>query len=102
MLEDLGYRVLQAETGLGALQILDHNSEVALVFSDVVMPGGMTGVELARQLRNRYPGVKVLLTTGYARSAISDHGTTDDEVELLPKPFDAARLAHAVRSALDT
>lgn len=100
MLGDLGYQVLEAETGQGALEVLDDHSEIALVFSDVVMPGGMTGIELATRIRQRHPGMKVLLTSGYTRDAMSKHGDLDDDIELLPKPFDGLRLAHKVREVL--
>ncbi len=100
MLEDLGYQVLEAENGQNALEVLAGHSEIALVFSDVVMPGGMTGIELAQRVRERRPGMKVLLTSGYTRDAMTKHGELDDDIVLLPKPFDGSRLAHTVKDVL--
>ncbi len=101
-LRELGYRVLEAADGPGALELLGRqDSPVDLLFSDVVLPGGMNGAVLARQAVAAYPGLKVLYTTGYARNAIVHHGRLDPGVELITKPFTRHDLAARVREILD-
>jgi PAS domain S-box-containing protein len=100
-LQELGYRVLEAPDGPSSMQILERNPQVNLLFTDVVLPGGMTGAQLAAQARGRWPGLKVLFTTGYARNAIVHHGRLDPGVELITKPFTIAELAARVREVLD-
>ena len=71
------------------------------MFTDVGLPNGMNGRQLANAVRQRWPAVKVLFTTGYARNAITHHGRLDPGVHLVVKPFTQAALAHKVRSVLD-
>jgi PAS domain S-box-containing protein len=102
VLRELGYRVLEARDGAAALTILERQHErIDLLFSDVVLPGGMTGAMLAREARALRPGLKVLFTTGYARNAIVHHGRLDPGVQLITKPFTYANLAAKVRDVLD-
>jgi PAS domain S-box-containing protein len=100
-LRDLGYRVIEAHDGPSALRLLERQSRVDLMFSDVVLPGGMTGAEVAKQARELRPELKVLFTTGYARNAIIHHGRLDKGVKLITKPFGSAELAMKVRDVLD-
>ncbi len=74
---------------------------VDLLFTDVVLPGGMTGAVVARKARAIRPELKVLFTTGYARDAIMHHGRLEAGVELLTKPFTYSDLAARVRDVLD-
>jgi CheY-like chemotaxis protein len=74
---------------------------VRLLFTDVGLPGGLNGRQLADQARQRWPALKVLFTTGYARNAIVHHGRLDPGVELIGKPFQIASLAIKVRELLD-
>jgi CheY-like chemotaxis protein len=99
-LMELGYRVLQAANGAEALAIIDHE-QVDLLFTDVVMPGGLNGRQLAEEASKRRPRLKVLYTTGYARNAIVHHGRLDPGVHLVGKPFSYAELAAKVRAVLD-
>lgn len=102
VLDELGYRVLEAGDGPAALQVLkDHDGAVDLLFTDVVLPSGMTGAVLAKEARSLWPNLKVLFTTGYARNAIVHQGRLDPGVELLTKPFSYADLAGRVRDILD-
>lgn len=102
VLTELGYHVLEAEDGRAALTRLDETSPpVDLLFTDVVLPGGMTGADIAREALERQPALKVLFATGYARNAIFHHGRLDPGVELLTKPFTYADLARKVREILD-
>jgi signal transduction histidine kinase len=101
ILQELGYRVIEAPDGPSSLQLLESHPQVDLLFTDVVLPGGMTGAQLAAQARGRWPNLKVLFTTGYARNAIVHHGRLDPGVQLITKPFTVAELAVRVREVLD-
>ncbi len=101
ILRELGYRVIEAHDGPSALRLLERQSRVDLLFSDVVLPGGMTGAQVAEQARQLRPELKVLFTTGYARNAIVHHGRLDKGVALITKPFASADLAVKVRDVLD-
>jgi CheY-like chemotaxis protein len=101
ILRELGYRVLNAAGSEAALRILDHHPEIALLFTDVGLPGGMNGRMLADEARKRQPKLKVLFTTGYARNAIVHDGRLDPGVQLITKPFTYASLATKLRDILD-
>jgi CheY-like chemotaxis protein len=102
VLRELGYTVREAVDGPSALRLLEReDGRVDLLFTDVVLPGGMTGSTLAEHARRARPGVKVLFTTGYARNAIVHHGRLDPGVELITKPFSYADLAGRIRDLLD-
>jgi CheY-like chemotaxis protein len=98
---EMGYAVLEAATGSEALSVLDSAGEVALLFTDVVLPGGMNGRQLADEALRRRPSLKVLYTTGYARNAIVHNGQLDPDVQLIGKPFTPAELAGKLRAVLD-
>ena len=100
MLKELGYRVLEATDGAEGLRLLDPRPEIALILTDVGLPGGMNGREFADEARRRI-NVKVLFTSGYARNAIVHHGRLDPGVEFIAKPFTFAALAAKVRRLLD-
>jgi PAS domain S-box-containing protein len=101
VLRELGYRVIEAGDGQSALRLLEGDERIDLLFTDVVLPGGMTGAVLADRAREIRPGLRVLYTTGYARNAIVHHGRLDPGVELIVKPFGYADLASRVRELLD-
>jgi PAS domain S-box-containing protein len=101
LLRELGYRVIEAANGSSGLRLLEANREIALLFTDVGLPGGMNGRQLADEARRRRIGLKVLFTSGYARNAIVHHGRLDPGVELIVKPFTYVTLAAKVRSVLD-
>jgi PAS domain S-box-containing protein len=100
-LRELGYRVLEAADGPAALSVLRREARIDLLFTDVVLPGGMTGAQVAAQARGLRPGLRVLFTTGYARNAIVHQGRLDSGAHLLTKPFTHAELANKVRHLLD-
>jgi PAS domain S-box-containing protein len=101
VLRELGYKVVEASDGPAALALLAANGPIDLLFTDVVLPGGMTGAILAKEAAKLQSGIKTLFTTGYARNAIVHHGRLDPGVDLLTKPFSYADLAARVRDILD-
>jgi nitrogen-specific signal transduction histidine kinase/CheY-like chemotaxis protein len=101
ILRELGYRVIEAHDGASALRLLERQARVDLLFTDVVLPGGMTGAQLAEQARGLRPALKVLFTTGYARNAIIHQGRLDKGVRLITKPFSSTDFAAKVRDVLD-
>ena len=101
ILRELGYAVIEAADAPAALVLLAGEQPVDLLFTDIGLPGGMNGRELADQAHRLRPGLKVLFTTGYARNAVIHHDRLDPGVELLPKPFRAWDLAQRVRRLLD-
>jgi PAS domain S-box-containing protein len=100
MLRELGYRVLAVSDAAEALRQLESEPATDLLFSDVGLPGGMNGRELADEARRRHPGLKVLFTTAYARNAIVHQGRLDPGVELIVKPFTYDELATKLRRVL--
>jgi PAS domain S-box-containing protein len=101
MLGELGYRVLTAPSGAAALDLLERSSDIDLLFTDVVMPGGLNGRQLAEEAVRRRPRLKVLFTTGYTRNAIVHHGRLDPGVHMIAKPFSLDGLGAKVRALLD-
>jgi signal transduction histidine kinase len=99
-LKSLGYNVLQAHNGVEAMELIERNERIDLLFTDVVMPG-MSGRQLADSARQRRPGLKVLFTSGYNEDAIVHHGRLDHGVQLLPKPYRRRELAKRIRSIFD-
>ncbi len=101
LLTDLGYRVLEAGSGKVALKMLEHEERLDLLLTDVVLPDSMGGKDIADAVQARLPMAKVLYMSGYADSAIFDHGPLDPEIRLMSKPFDPGDLAEQVRMAID-
>jgi PAS domain S-box-containing protein len=101
ILRELGYHVLEAQHGLDALPVLESLQQIDLLFTDIVMPGGMNGRQLADAALSRKPGLKVLFATGYSRNAIVHQGRMDPGVEMIGKPFSMVALATKVRAILD-
>jgi signal transduction histidine kinase len=101
VLRDLGYLVFEAADGPAALDLLAAHGDFDLLFTDVVLPAGMTGAQVAAEAKARWPRLKILFTTGYARNAIVHHGRLDVGVHLLTKPFSHDALATKVRQVLD-
>jgi PAS domain S-box-containing protein len=100
VLRELGYQVTAASNGASALAALDRMTQLDLLFTDVGLPDGMNGRQLADEVTRRRPGIKVLFTTGYARNAIIHHGRLDAGVDLIVKPFTQASLAHRIAKIL--
>ena len=101
ILRDLGYRVLEAEDGEGAMRsIAAHGPVIALLLTDVVLPGRLRGRELARQALAARPGLRVLFMSGYTADAITHDGRLDAGVRLISKPFQREELARRVAEEL--
>jgi PAS domain S-box-containing protein len=99
-LHSLGYATLDAANAAEALTVVEAGHEFDLLFTDVIMPGVMNGRELATELQNCKPGLKVLFTSGYTENAIIHHGRLDTGVLLLAKPYRKSDLARMIRTAL--
>lgn len=97
---DLGYSVRQAANAEEALQILQADAPVRLLFSDVAMPGGMNGVQLASEARRLRPDLRVLLTSGHPGSILSHQNNVDSGLEVLVKPYLQEELASRLRRAM--
>jgi CheY-like chemotaxis protein len=96
LLHELGYRTIEADSAASALEELDSGIHVQLVFSDIVLPGSIDGISLAQEISRRFPRIRILLTTGYARRM-------DAELkhQVLRKPYDILALDRALRRAID-
>jgi two-component system NtrC family sensor kinase len=101
-LGELGYAVLSAGDASEAMAIVERGTRFDLLFTDVVLPGGVNGRELATEILKLRPDVPVLFTTGYTRNAIIHHGRLDADVHLLGKPYAQQDLARKIRALLDS
>jgi CheY-like chemotaxis protein len=101
MLKHLGYEVLEAADGPAALEVLSRSARVDLLFTDLAMPGGLNGRELASRVLARHPGVKVLLTSAYT-DQLPSSANERLPITLLDKPYREPELAAAIRAALDS
>jgi PAS domain S-box-containing protein len=101
-LRQLGYRVTEAADGPAALREIMQHGAPDLLFTDVIMPGGMTGRLLADRIREIHPAIKILFTSGYTEDSIVHQGRLDPGVHLLQKPYRSDKLAQKVREALDS
>lgn len=100
-LKALGYRTLAGSTGAEGLAQLETDKDIALLFTDIILPGGMNGRQLADEALRLRPHLKVLFTSGYTENAIVHQGRLDPGIRLLSKPYRLVELASAVRDALD-
>ena len=101
-LEGLGYAVQEASSGAEAIAMLEQSAKVALVFSDVVMTGGVSGFDLARWIDQYRPDVRILLTSGFSAEALEDRAGGDRAIRILRKPYNRHDLSIAMRQALVT
>ena len=101
ILEDFGYKIIVVDGPKPALEVLDGERRIDILFTDLIMPGGMNGVMLARAARERQPKIKVLLTTGYAEASLERTDAGGTEFELINKPYKRMELARRVRRVLD-
>ena len=101
ILSSLGYKLLEAANGHQALEQFMRHPEIALVFSDVMLPGGLLGTQLVQRLHERRPGLRILMTSGFSESGIMSRGVLEGTIELLQKPYKVDELARRVRALLD-
>ena len=101
VLEDAGYRLIEAGTAEDAMRLASEHERIDLLFTDVVLPGGTSGRQLSDRLLALRPHLPVLYTTGYTRNAIVHHGRLDPDVQLLNKPYTQHDLLRKVRELLD-
>jgi len=101
-LQRLGYRILEAQNGAQALQVFqEHQGEIRLLLTDMVMPGGMTGMELTERALANNPNLEVVCMSGYSNALVAKALPLAGAATFLAKPFQAIELAKAVREALD-
>jgi CheY-like chemotaxis protein len=100
-LKMIGYQVLVASDGPKALDILSRGDTIDLVFTDLLMPGGLSGREVATRARELKPGIKVLLTSGYAEELVHGDDLQREQLTILRKPYQQADLVAALREVLD-
>jgi len=101
MLADLGYTIVTASTGSEAIAVLTNRPDIALLLTDVVMPSGMNGVELASRSRALRPELGVLIISGHAEDALEAAHSMGEEFAILRKPVRQWALGTAIRSSLD-
>jgi len=101
-LEEAGYRVLSAQDALGGLRMLQSGTRIDLLLTDVGLPGGLNGRQVADAARVTRPALKVLFITGYAENAAVGNGLLEHGMEVVTKPFDIAALARKVRAMVET
>jgi CheY-like chemotaxis protein len=99
-LRSLGYLTIAAADGREALALIERGAAFDLLFTDVIMPNGINGLELSDQVTRRCPGTKVLFTSGYTDDTMIHQGRLDEGVMLLSKPYRRSQLAQMVRMAL--
>jgi two-component system cell cycle sensor histidine kinase/response regulator CckA len=101
-LSQLGYRILEAPTGVKALEVWNQNrDEIRLLLTDMVMPDGMTGKDLAQRLLGEDPKLKVIYMSGYSTEVVGKDFPLKEGVNFLIKPFKSSKLAQTVRESLD-
>ena len=98
-LVEAGFVVLEAANAVEAIEILTQHEEIRVVFTDVDMPGGMDGLRLAAYIRDRWPPLKIIVTSGYRRVAMED---IPAESRFFSKPYDAQKIVHSMREMLST
>ena len=99
--EELGFKVIEADSGPAAVKILESGEPIDIVFTDIVMSGGMSGLELARWIRETRPGLRVVLTTGFAEEIARGEDARDLKLNILRKPYNQAQLIRAFQEALN-
>jgi CheY-like chemotaxis protein len=99
-LKELGYAVIEADSGLAALLVIGREEPIDVLFTDIVMPGGMTGIDLAHEARRRRPELKVLFTSGYAEPAAVKGSMLTTNVDWLGKPYSINELDAKLREML--
>jgi len=100
-LERLGYKVIECATGAQAKEALEQGTKVDAIFTDIMMPGGLTGVDLGKWIMEKMPALPVILTTGFADETVANAATANAAWPILRKPYTQSELAAVVRTVLD-
>jgi len=100
-LGSLGYKVVTAEDGAKGLKLLRENPDIDLVFTDIVMPGTMSGWQLAEAIKVEWPDLPVLFTSGYAQESVTRYSQIDAPIPFINKPYRKPQLAKQIREMLD-
>jgi len=100
VLEDLGYIAIEAADGAAGLRVLQSDARIDLLITDVGLPGGMNGRQVADAARALRPGLKVLFITGYAENAVLNHGHLDPGMHVVTKPFAMDALATRIKELI--
>jgi len=100
VLEDLGYAAVEASDGAAGLKVLRSDARIDLLVTDVGLPGGMNGRQVAEAAREIRPGLQVLFITGYAENAVLSHGHLDPGMHVLTKPFAMETLAARIKAII--
>ncbi|MCG8414263.1 MAG: ATP-binding protein [Pseudomonadales bacterium] len=101
MLVDAGFEVVTAKDGHSGLQQFKNHPEIDLVFSDIIMPGGMTGIEMAKRILKKKPNAPILLATGYTEQILKDSIPKSGNIICVPKPYDTNELPKVAHSLID-
>jgi len=101
VLAELGYAVIEAPDGPAGLKVLDSNARIDLLITDVGLPGGMNGRQVADAARVGRPDLKVLFITGYAENAVIGKGRLAEGMYVVTKPFQMDMLAHRIREIIE-
>jgi CheY-like chemotaxis protein len=99
-LESLGYKTMSAGTGADALALVDQGVAFELLFTDIILPGGLNGQQLAEEAAKRRPSLRVLYTSGYAEHGNVQHGSLNPDIALLSKPYRMVDLARRIRDII--
>jgi CheY-like chemotaxis protein len=100
-LNEMGYTTFQAHDGPSALEVIERNADLDLMVTDIVMPGGMNGVELAQKVRQRLPNVKLIYSSGFPADPLTDRSLHLADVPLLQKPYERAGFGAVVSAAME-
>lgn len=101
-LQTFGYKTLEASNAKEAMKIIEKDSAIDLVFTDLIMPGGMSGYEMSKEIRKRYPDIAIVLTSGYAEELVNPENFTKFGLNVLRKPYRQMDLAQTMREVLDS
>jgi CheY-like chemotaxis protein len=93
VIEDRGFDVLEAKSADDAISILEQRNDIVLIFTDINMPGSMDGLKLVHFVRNRWPPIKIIATSGHARITVDD---LPEGSHFVPKPYEPTEIANAI------
>ncbi len=101
MLESMNFNVQEAESGMAALEILDQDYGITLMLTDIVMPGDMSGIDLASMVSAGYPDIKIIYASGYSSESMEKDGAAEINFPLLKKPYKKQELAQLLSQVLN-